>query len=303
MAVFVKVVDTGNFSEAARQLGMTPSATSRAVTRMEQALGTRLLQRTTRKLRLSESGQEAYAHCVNMVTAAQAVMASSGKFNQAPAGMITISVPKAVGRFVIHPHIPAFLAAYPEVDVHMVLDDRYVDLIDGKIDLAIRLTDKPPPGLMGRRLLDIGHVICATPQYLATHGTPSHPGDLKQHSCLCLGETPGDARWKFKRGTTQVTVDVHGRYTANHTGVRLDAVLQHIGIASLPYFIARHGLADGSLVQVLPQWRFNTAYCGGAWILYPPTRHLSPKLRVFIDFLAKRLEEEPTLIKKTGQSW
>lgn len=295
MAVFAKVVETGSFSEAARQLGSTPSATSRAVARLEKALGTRLLQRTTRKLRLSESGREAHAHCLEMVQAAQAVLASAGRHDDEPRGLVRLSVPKAVGRFVVHPHMPAFLARYPKVDVQIRLDDRHLDLIDEQIDLAIRITDQPPPGLMGRPLLPIDHLLCATPRYLAEHGTPAHPHDLKGHSCIYLGEEPGDSRWKFVRDGKPVSVQVQGRYAANHTGVRLDAVLHHIGIGSLPYFTARYALQQGLIVQVLPEWTFKTHYSGQAWLLYPPTRHLQLKLKLLIDFLAEHLGREPTL--------
>lgn len=301
MAVFVKVVETGSFSEAARQLGTTPSATSRSIARLEKALGTRLLQRTTRKLRLSESGEEVHQRCLDMVNAARAVMETGGRFSHVPEGLVRVSVPKAVGRAVIHPHIPSFLERYPKVDIQLLLEDRYVDLIDGLVDLAIRITDQPPPGLMGRPLVTIDHMLCATPQYLAEHGTPQHPHDLKAHSCIYLGEEPGDSRWQFRKGSKGVSVNVRGRYAANHTGVRLDAVLQHIGIGSLPYFTARHALQQGLIVQVLPDWIFKTNYCGGAWILYPATRHLPPKLRVFIDHLVACISQEPTLPKINKQ--
>ena len=289
MAIFVKVVDTGSFSEAARQLGSTPSATSRGVARLERALGLRLLERTTRKLRLSEAGREVHARCLDMVGAAQAVMAASLLQDAQPRGLVRISVPKAVGRTVVHPHMPDFLALYPEVDVQMRLEDRYMDLIDDPVDLAIRITNHPPPGLMGRHLMDIDHLLCASPQYLARHGTPVHPLELKAHSCIYLGEEPGDAHWKLRGRGKTVTVAVRGRYAANHTGVRLDAVLQHIGIASLPRFTAREALADGRIVQVLPDWSFLPNYSGQLWILHPPTRHLPLKLRVLMDFLAERL--------------
>ncbi|PWC10291.1 LysR family transcriptional regulator [Brenneria corticis] len=297
MTVFAKVVETGSFSETARQLGATPSAISRSVARLEKALGTRLLQRTTRKLRLSESGREVFERCVDLVNAAQAVMSVSDRFNIEPQGLVRVSVPKAVGRFVIHPHLADFLACYPKVDVQLLLKDRYVDLIDEQVDLAIRITNRPSPGLMGRRLIDIDHMLCATPKYLAKFGTPTHPQDLKKHNCICLGEEPGDSRWKFRQGNKSVTVGVHGRYAVNHTGARLDAVLHDLGIGSLPYFTARHALQQGHIVQVLPDWIFKTNYCGEAWVLYPPTRHLPPKLSAFINFMAGRLSQEPTLGK------
>ncbi|MAK31588.1 LysR family transcriptional regulator [Acinetobacter sp.] len=295
MAIFVKVVETGSFSETSRQMGSTPSAVSRAISRLEKALGTRLLQRTTRKLRLSESGQQIYENCLDMVNAAQAVMQSSGQFHAEPQGTVRMSVPKAVGHFMIHPHMPEVLQRYPKIDVQMLLEDRYVDFIDDGVDLAIRITDQPPGGLMGRRLIEIGHLLCATPEYLAMHGTPEHPHDLKQHACIYLGEQPSDSKWKFQQGSKSITVAVKGRYSANHTGIRLDAALKHLGIASLPYFVARHALESGDLIQVLPDWYFKTYYSGDAWLLYPPTRHLPPKLSVLIQFLAEKLAQEPNL--------
>ncbi len=290
MAVFVRVVETGSFSEAARQLAATPSATSRAVARLEKALGQRLLQRSTRKLRLSEGGKEVFAHCRDMLNAAQAALEASGRLGEEPQGQLRISVPKALGHFVIHPHMPEFLERYPKVDVLLRLEDRYMDLFDEQIDLAIRITDQPPPGLMGRRLLHIDHLPCATPEYLARHGVPAHPLDLKTHNCIYLGEEPGDSRWKFRRADKAVTVQVHSRYAVNHTGVRLDAVLRHLGIGSLPRFTAREALDQGRIVQVLPEWSFLTNYSGDAWALYPRTRHVAPKLKVMLDFLGERLQ-------------
>ncbi len=292
MAVFVKVVETGSFSEAARQMGSTPSAVSRAVARLEKGLGTRVLQRTTRKLRLSDSGQAVYGHACEMLNCAQAALAVSGRFHDEPQGQIRLSVPKAVGRFLIHPHLPDFLAAYPKVDVIMRLDDRYVDLIDDHQDLAIRITDRPPPGLMGRSLMNIRHGVFASPDYLARRAAPSHPHQLSEHSCIYLGEDPSDARWRFSRAGRSVSVAVRGRYAANHTGVRLDAVERGLGIGSLPGFVAASALKEGRIVQVLADWEFRTHYCGAAWALYPPTRHLPPKLRLFVEFLARRLADD-----------
>ena len=295
MAVFVRVCDASSFTEAARQLGRTPSAISRSVARLEAAMGTRLLQRTTRKLRLSDSGTEALVRARAMVDAAQSVMEVSGQFSGVPSGLVRMSVPVAVGHQLIHPHLPAFLQAYPEVNVQLWLTDRTVDLVGDEVDLAIRITDQPPPGLKGRRLLAIQHLLCASPQYLSQHGTPVHPSELRSHSCIYLGEEPADARWRFRQGQHIQTVKVSGRYAANHTKVRLDAALQHIGIASLPYFTAREALDQGQLVPVLTDWQFMNAYSGDAWVLYPPTRHLAPKLRVLIDFLVERLRQEPNL--------
>ena len=295
MAIFVKVVETGSFSETARQLGHTPSAISRAISRLERSLGTRLLQRTTRKLRLSESGKQVHVYCLEMVQAAQAVIDSSGKFNTEPHGIVRISVPKAVGHYLINPYLPEFLERYPKVDIQMLLEDRLIDFIDDEIDLAIRITKEPSLGLKGRKLIAIDHVIVATPEYLEKNGIPHHPQELKEHQCIYLGEQASDSKWKFQQGQKTVSVSVRGRYSANHTGIRLDAALNHLGIASLPYFVARHPLEKGQLIQVLPDWYFKTYYSGDAWLLYPPTRHLAPKIEVLIQFLAEKLKLEPTL--------
>src|SRR3989344_5767779 len=175
MAIFVKVVETGSFSEAARQLGSSPSAVSRSISRLEKALATRLLQRTTRKLRLSDGGEEVFKRCQEMVNAARSVMEISGQFTDEPEGVVRLSVPKAVGRIVIHPHMPEFLRRYPKVDVELLLEDRQGDLIDDHADLARRITDRPPAGLVGRP-------FC--------RGTAAHrhrqPAVL--HRASCLGE-------------------------------------------------------------------------------------------------------------------
>lgn len=290
MATLVKVVETGSFSEAARQFGSTPSAVSRSIAKLEKALNTQLIQRTTRKLRLSDSGQEVFRHAQAMMQSMQLAVSSAGKSDDELAGKIKIAAPRALGRFLIHPLLPDFLAQHPKVDIVFILEDRFVDLIDEDIDIVFRITDEPPPGMMGRKLMRIEHLICATPSYLEENTTPEHPHDLKKHSCIALSEQSIDARWKFTKEDKNVYVDVGGRYTANHTGVRLDAVLNDLGIASLPAFIAEPALLTGKIVQVLSDWIFTTNYHGDVWMFYPPTKHLPLRLRAFIAYLAEKLK-------------
>jgi DNA-binding transcriptional LysR family regulator len=289
MAVFARVVDAGSFSGAARQLGITPSAVSRQVARLEGVLRVRLLERTTRKLRLTEAGAAAYTRCQAMVAAAREVLALSDTHTDIPRGLVRVSMPKAWGRQLVHPLMPGFLRQYPEVDVQLVITDRTVDLFQESIDLAIRITDAPPPGLAGRPLMPVRHLVCASPQYLEAHGTPAHPRDLARHSCLYLGEDERDRHWRFQRGGEQATAKVSGRYAANHSEVRLEGALQSLGIASLPEFTARAALAAGHLVAVLGDWEHVTDYAGTAWLLYPPNRFLPAKLRVWIDYLVAGL--------------
>jgi DNA-binding transcriptional LysR family regulator len=289
MAVFARVVEAGSFSEAARQLGLTPSAVSRQVARLEGVLRVRLLERTTRKLRLTEAGSAALGRCQDMVAAAREVLALSDTHTATPSGLVRVSMPKTIGRLVVHPLMPAFLRQYPEVDVQLIITDRAVDLFEEAIDLAIRVTEEPPPGLAGRPLIKMTHMVCASPGYLAARGTPLHLRDLTQHSCIYLGENELDRHWRFRRGEEEVTVKVSGRYVANHSEVRLEGALQSMGIASLPEVTARSSLASGDLVPVLSDWTHLTHYAGTAWLLYPPNRFLAAKLRVWIDYVVAGL--------------
>lgn len=287
MAVFACVVDAGGFSAAARQLGITPSAVSRQVARLETALRVRLLERTTRKFRLTDAGAAAYNRCQAMVASAREVWALSDTHSAAPAGLVRMSMPKAVGRQLVHPLALSFLQKYPQVDVQLVITDRTVDLYEESIDLALRVTDTPPPGLAGRPLATLCHCLCASPRYLAEHGHPQHPRELGQHDCIYLGEDERDRHWRFECAGEAVTVAVRGRYVANHSEVRLEAALNHLGIASLPGFAARAALERGDLVPVLSDWQHKTSYAGTAWLLYPPNRFLPAKLRVWIDHLVQ----------------
>ena len=290
MAVFARVVEAGSFSAAARQLGLTPSAVSRQVARLEAALHVRLLERTTRKIKLTDGGAAAYARCQSLVAAAREVWALCDTHSGAPSGMVRMSMPKAVGRQLVHPLVLPFLQQYPQVDVQLLITDRTVDLLEEPIDLALRVTDTPPPGLAGRPLARLEHLVCASPRYLAEHGHPAHPRELEQHACIYLGEDERDRHWRFERGHEAAVVAVRGRYVANHSEVRLEAALHHLGIASLPGFAARAALQSGALVQVLPDWEHKTAYAGMAWLLYPPNRFLPAKVRVWIDHLVRGFE-------------
>ena len=289
LATFVTIIEQGSFSAAARANGATPSAVSRCVSRLEQEMGCKLLHRTTRKLALTETGRAVYEHAQEMLEAARQALDSGGSLQTVAQGKLTLSVPKAVGRFVIHPLMPEFLARYPQIDVTLRLEDRYVDLINDGVDLALRITDSPSPGLYGKALMPVTHVICATTAYLRRHGTPTHPQDLRRHSCISLGETPADARWKFRLREKLETVQTRGRYAANHTGVRLDAVKHHIGIGSLPLFTARDALERGEIVQVLPEWEFISTYSGELWLLWTRNKHMPAKMRAMINYLTEKM--------------
>ena len=290
LALFVQIVEQGSFSAVARQAGATPSAISRSVSRLEQEMGCKLLHRTTRKLRLSDAGKMVYEHALEMLESARLAMDSASSTQAVAQGKLTLSVPKAVGRFAIHPLMLEFFNRYPKIDVCLRLEDRVLDFIDDGIDLALRITPTPSPGLHGKPLMTISHVICATPGYLEHYGTPQTPQDLREHSCISLGETPADSRWKFRRGGKTETIQTHGRYAANHTAVRLDAVKQNLGIGSLPLFTAREALARGEIVQVLPEWEFISRYSGKLWLLWSGNKHMPARMRAMIDYLSEKMQ-------------
>ncbi|PAY02693.1 transcriptional regulator [Pseudoalteromonas sp. HM-SA03] len=289
MSIFVSVVNTGSFSKSARQLGVSPSSVSRAIKLLEQQLGVCLLQRTTRSLRLSETGRAVYERCTQLEQAAKDVISLCESYHQTAQGTVKIAAPKAVAHSLIHPNVMAFLGEFPNIDVHLVLDDNALDLIRDEIDILFKITNEPPQGLIGRSVMIIEHIVAASPKYLATHSIPTHPKELVQHSCIALGETDADAKWRFRKGTQKLTTPVNGRYKANHTRVRLDAALQGLGITSLPMFVAKDALASGELIQVLPEWQFETHYSGELWMLYPATRHIPAKVSIFADFIVQRL--------------
>jgi DNA-binding transcriptional LysR family regulator len=285
MVTFLRVAELGSFSAAADLLGITPSAASRQVKRLEKEIGMQLLHRTTRQLRLTEPGAEAFARCRELVLAAQGTMDIGQQFSKKPSGLVRISAPKAFARRVLHPHLLDFLRRYPEVDVQLIVEDREIDPIREGVDLVVRLTTKPPEGLVARALMPVAHILCATPRYLADSAAIARPSDLAAHSCLSLGEHERDNHWRFGKGEEEAEVVVRGRYIANHSEVRLEAVLAGLGVGCVPVFVAQQALDEGRVVRVLPDWEFQGNYHGQAYILYPPNRFTVPKCRVLIDHL------------------
>lgn len=290
LATFARVVEAGNFSTAAKQLGTAPSTVSRQIQRLERALGTRLLERSTRSIRLTESGDQVYRHCQALVEAAVNAVDTAGLMSSQPRGRVRISAPISFALSVIHPLIPGFLREYEHIQVQLVFTDQDMDPLRSNVDLVIRPTSTPPQGLAARRLGKVRWMPCASPDYLQARGTPTHPSELSGHDCLYLGDSADDNLWVFRRQAETQTVEVRGRYVANDVSARLDAALQHWGVASLPEFAATEALQHGTLVEVLPEWSFEPrAYSGPVWLLYPPNRFLPPKVRVLIDWLVARM--------------
>lgn len=289
MVTFVRVAEYGSFSAAAAVLDMTPSAASRHVTKLEKALGVQLMRRTTRQLRLTEPGLEAFEHCRAIVDSAQGTMQVAQKYMDVPHGQIKISCPKAFARHVLHPLILEFLQVQTNVDVHLTVTDPSIDPITEGMDLVVLVTKYPPQNLASRKLMRVEQILCAAQSFLDKHLPIEHPHDLIGVSCLYLGEKERDNRWMFRRGDETAEILVKGRYVANHSEIRLEAVVAGMGVGCVLDFVAREALAGGKIKRVLPDWELEANYHGTAQILYPQNRFLPPKCRILIDFLAEKL--------------
>ncbi|USX26920.1 LysR family transcriptional regulator [Oxalobacteraceae bacterium OTU3CINTB1] len=289
MAIFAQVVDSGGFSAAARHLGLTTSAVSRHVSRLETYIGGRLLQRTTRSVSPTELGEQVHAACVRMVNTAREIHALAGSYSARPNGVVRISAPVVLGQLWLAPLLPAFLDRYPEVDVRLSLVDRNVDLIEEGIDLAIRISADLAPGLAARPLGPMRYLLVASPQYLAAHGTPATPQELPGHRCNYLGYARFGAAWTMRRegtgGPDIASIRVPSRLTINNSAALMAVVEAGGGIGLVPDFTARAALAQGRAIRILADWTFDQPYAGTVHAVYMPGPHLALKVRAMIDYL------------------
>ncbi len=288
MAVFAKVVQTRGFSAAARELGLTTSAVSRHVQRLEQHLGGRLLVRTTRQLAPTELGQQVAQLCQRIVEEARDIEGLGNQYRQTPQGKLTISAPVSLGQRWVAPLLAGFSRAYPEVTVVLNLLDRFVDMIEEDYDLVLRISRDLPPGLAVRPLQPVRYILIAAPDYLAQAGVPQHPSGLAAHQFILFGYGEFGGDWLLRSASGEkVKVQVEPRMTVNNSLAMLTIAEQGSGITLLPDYIAADSLASGKVQQLLNDWEFEHSYAPrnivAAW---HPTRHLPLKARVFIDYLS-----------------
>ena len=290
MAIFARVVEAKSFSAAARQLGLSKSLVSKHVTQLEKSLGARLLNRTTRNMSLTEAGAVFYEHCARIVEElAQAKLVVS-RLHSEPRGMLRISASVAFGRLHIAPAVAEFLAAYPEVNIDMVTTDRFVDLAEDGYDVVIRIMAEPPPNVVARKLAGVHRKMCATPEYFARRGLPRTLDDLERHNCLTYTSFNPQGSWRLRGPDGDISVRSSGNLRINDDDALAEAVLCGLGIALLPTFIIGKELQNGRLQSVLSEYIPLERYI---YAVYLPTRHLSAKVRAFIDYLLKRFGPEP----------
>jgi DNA-binding transcriptional LysR family regulator len=288
---FVKVAETHSFSEAAQRLRLSKSLVSRQIAALEAELGARLFHRTTRSMTLTEAGRGYFERASRILADLDDANRSVIQLQSAPRGRLRVSAPMSFGFLHLAPALADFLARYPEVEVDITLNDRFVDLVDEGFDVAVRIGSLEDSSLVGRKLAPIRRVVCASPAYLNARGVPASPDELRTHDCVCNTNVPMAREWGFiKSDGRPWPVEVRGRMTTNNGDTLRVAAISGIGFVNLPTFIVGSDLQTGTLVAVLDKFIAQDMTLNA---VYPHSRHLSPKVRAFVDFLAERFGPRP----------
>jgi DNA-binding transcriptional LysR family regulator len=292
MTAFVRAVERNGFSPAARDLGVTPSAISKLVTRLERRLGVMLLHRTTRRLALTPEGELYFERAQRIVEAIHDAETEVMRFGERPRGKLRINVGTAFGTYVLVPALPEFLARYPEIELELALTDRIVDLVDVGADLAIRLGPLADSNLVARKLTTLTRVVVAAPAYLARRGTPRTPEALATHECLTLSGIAGQREWPFAGAGGGVRhVAVHGAIAVNNAETLYELALLGLGIIGLSDIIVGPAVRDGRLVPLLTDVHRPEAL--PLFAVYPASRHRPLKVAAMIDFLLEKCADPP----------
>jgi len=286
--IFLRAIETGSFSAAGRMLRLSPSVVSYRIQLLEDTLGARLLTRTTRNMRLTEAGEVFLEHCREIVEAverAEASVAESG--GVATRGVLRITAPLGLGRSVVAPMVTRYRAAQPQTEVRLRLSDHILDIVREGVDLAIRLARMEDSSFTLRKIADVERVLCAAPAYLARRGSPKAPRELSEHDCLLL-RFPGSQqyRWTLEFQGESVSAPIQGPVDADDGDVLTQWALDGLGIVLKPLYEVAPYLADGRLVEVLPEARPQAVTLG---VLYPTRRMLPPRVKTFIEMAVEEL--------------
>lgn len=287
---FVRVVERGGFTAAAADLPLSRAMVSKHVQDLEEHLGVRLLNRTTRKISLTEPGRIYYERSVRLLADLAETEQALGALQARPRGRLRVNAPVSFGSLHLARALADYMAAFPEVSVELTLNDRIVDLVEEGYDLALRITRLADSSLIARRLAPCREVLCASPAYLERSGWPERPEDLTRHNCLGYAYSPFRDGWRFEGPHGPVSVTVRGTMQTNNGDVLCIAAVRGTGIVLLPSFIAGPDLQAGRLVPILPGYRVPDS---GIYAVYPHNRHLSAKVRSFVDFLVPRYGGRP----------
>ncbi len=292
MMAFAKVVETRSFSAAAVAMKTSKSLVSKQVSNLEAALGVRLLNRTTRRMSLTEIGAAYYEHCARIAQEIDAAAETVTQLQVEPRGVLRITSPVIFASLHLAPALQSFMRRYDEVEVELNATDRPVDIVEEGYDLAIRITDHPAPTMVARKIAPVRWVTCASPAYLEKHGTPGTPQDLLQHHCLLYQGIPAlRSGWRYHIGGKEVSPPINGRCRVNNSEVLLQLALGGMGIILFPTYILGRHLKEGRLRQILPDCEANPGM--SMHVIYLPNRYMQPKVRAFIDHLMEHFGPEP----------
>lgn len=281
--VFVAVADNGSFAAAARKLGITKSAVSKRIGGLEAHLGAQLFHRSTRSISLTEAGEIYLAHAVQALGSAQEAEDAVAALQGDPVGHLKVSAPMSFGQLHVAPAIPEFLRLHPGITLELSMDDRFVDLVDSGMDLALRAGSLPDSALIARKLAPIHSVIVAAPAYLDRAGAPLHPQDLMDHDCLHYAYSRDPLEWKFIGDDGEIAVRTKGRFRVNNSEALCTTLVAGLGIGRLPTFIAGAHLAAGQLQRVLPDFLMPEQ---ALYAVFPERQHVPAKVRAFVEYFA-----------------
>lgn len=288
MAIFAHVVDAGSFTGAARNPGLPKSTVSRKITQLEERLGVRLIQRTTRSLRLTDTGNAYYNHCARILSEIEEANIAVTQMQSTPTGTLRITAPVLFGSTVLSSLVAEFMELHPQVNIDLVLSDQRLDLVQDGIDIAFRIGQLEDSSLIGRYLGDVRGMLCASPEYLRRKPAPAHPQELSEHSLITASQW---AQWHMTGPDEQeVSIQVKARLQVNDFASLYSLTLAGAGIAPLPMLIAAPAVRAGNLIPVLPDWPFEASPIHA---LYPSNRHLSAKVRSFVDFVIESIRPNP----------
>ena len=285
MEIFARVVEARSFSRAARRLDMSTSVVSKCVTRLEQSLGVRLLNRTTRSISLTEIGQAFCARCAVIVAEAEVAVAMAAGMQATPRGTLKVNVPVSFGVLHIVPILDGLLAAYPDLHVDMTLSNRDVDLADEGYDVAVMIAAEPRATLVARKLAPIRQALCAAPAYLQRRGIPASLSDLARHECITFSHPGAGCTWHFDGPDGNASVEVSGSLRLDNENAVRQAALAGLGIVLLPTYIVGADLQHNRLRMVLPEYKAPET---ALFATYLSNRYLATKARVFVDYLVGR---------------
>ena len=291
MQLFVRVIETGQLSAAGRTLGLAPSSVSRRMNELEEMLGVRLLQRTTRKLSLTEAGEIYFERCRDIVEAVEDANLLITEARVGPSGTLRITVPASVARLHISPAVAAFQKLHPGLKVVINVTDRIVDVIGEGLDVGLRVGPLDDSSLMSRKVGEARRLVCAAPAYLERAGWPASPNELSDHACLTFRTHPGSNVWKFRSGKSLAKVRVTGSFFADDGETLIAAACAGLGLVVAPEWLVGVEIANGSLVEVLldhsPDPGTTSLYA-----IFPPGPYIPPKVRAFVEFLAHRFARD-----------